>query len=267
MRKILLALAASLAFVACGGPQTEVKTPSAQEFAPYVKAYTGGIVGEDAVLRIELTQAAKVQPTEGLFSIKPKVEGTTQWTGPSTVTFTPAAWKAGETYSVSFALDKVCEGAPEEPFTFGLAVRGKGEEAPEAEEPDNGRPFRVVKAVLRDNVVEVTLSKEPANANVKGLVELEGAARSYVQVEDKLLKLPFEGQKGDLVLTLDKNMKDADGNSLGDSFVRNFTAREPKPAVELLVNGNILPDKDRLILPFRAVNLSAVEVRVIKIYE
>ncbi len=267
MRKLLLALAACALFAACGGPKTEVKTPSAQEFAPYVKAYTGGIVGEDAVLRIELAQDATAQPTEGLFSIKPKVEGTTQWINPSTVSFTPTAWKAGETYTVSFALDKVCGNAPEEPFTFGLAVRGKGKEADEAEEPDNGRPFRVVKAVLRENLVEVTLSQEPANANVKGLVELEGAARSYVQVEDKVLKLPFEGQKGDLVLTLDKNLKDGNGNTLGDNFVRNFTAREIYPAVQLETSGNILPDKDRLILPFRAVNLSAVEVRVIKIYE
>ncbi|MBO4625202.1 MAG: alpha-2-macroglobulin [Bacteroidales bacterium] len=268
MRKFFMLLAAAAAMVACGPKKTAVvTTPSAQDFAQYVKAYTGGIVGEDAVLRIELTQDATAQPTEGLFNIKPKVEGTTQWINASTVSFTPAAWKAGQTYSVSFALDKVCDSAPEDPFTFGLAVRGKGEEAQEADEPDNGRPFRVVKAVLRENVVEVNLSKEPANANVKGLVELEGAARSYVQVEEKLLKVHFEGMKGDLVLTLDKNLKDADGNTLGDSFVRNFTANEPKPAVELLVDGNILPDKDQLILPFRAVNLSAVEVRVIKIYE
>ena len=49
--------------------------------------------------------------------------------------------------------------------------------------------------------------------------------------------------------------------------MRNFMADEIKPAVELLVSGNILPDRKQLILPFRAVNLSAVEVRVVKIYE
>ena len=259
-------LAAAAALVACGPKKTAVETPSAQEFAEYVKAYTGGIVADDAVIRIDLCQEAAQQPTEGLFSIKPQVKGSTQWITPTSVTFTPEALKAGQTYTVNFALDKVIDDAPS-PFTFSMAVRGKAPEAQEAEEPDNGRPFRVVKAVLKENQVEVTLSKAPANATIKGLVELQGAARSYVQVEDQLLKVHFEAQQGDLVLTLDKSLKDADGNTLGENFVRNFTASEPKPAVELLVDGNILPDKKQVILPFRAVNLSVVEVRVIKIYE
>ena len=259
-------VAAAAALVACGPKKTAVETPSAQEFAEYVKAYTGGIVGEDAIIRIDLAQDAVQQPTEGLFTFQPKVQGTTQWTTPTTVTFTPQELKAGQTYTVSFALDKVLKDAPS-PFTFSLAVRGKSENAQEAGEPDNGRPFRVVKAELKENQVEVTLSEAPANATIKGLVELEGAARSYVQIEDKLLKVHFEGQKGDLVLTLDKSLKDADGNTLGETFQRNFTMAEPKPAVELLISGNILPDKNKLLLPFRAVNLSAVEVRIIKIYE
>ena len=112
---------------------------------------------------------------------------------------------------MNFALDKVFGDAPS-PFTFSLAVRGKSEDAQEAGEPDNGRPFQVVKAELKENQVEITFSKAPSNATVKGLVELEGAARSYVQVDDKLLKVHFENQKADLVLTLDKNLKDADGN-------------------------------------------------------
>ena len=266
MRKLFLLLAAAAALVACGPRKTAVQTPSAQEFAEYVKAYTGGIVADDAILRIDLAQEATQQPTEGLFSIQPKVQGTTQWATPTTVTFTPEALKPGQTYTVNFALDKVFGDAPS-PFTFSLAVRGKSEDAQEAGEPDNGRPFQVVKAELKENQVEITFSKAPSNATVKGLVELEGAARSYVQVDDKLLKVHFENQKADLVLTLDKNLKDADGNTLGETFQRNFTLAEPKPAVELLISGNILPDKNQLLLPFRAVNLSAVEVRIIKIYE
>ena len=266
MRKFFLLLAAAAALVACGPKKTAVKTPSAQEFAEYIKAYTGGIVADDAIIRIDLAQAAAQQPAEGLFSIQPKVQGTTQWVSPTTVTFIPESLNPGQTYTVNFALDQVLKDAPS-PFTFSLTARGKEQEAEADTEPDNGRPFRVEKAELKEDRVEVTLTGAPANATIKGLVELKGAARSYVQVEDKVLKVHFEGQQGDLVLTLDKSLKDADGNTLGESFVRNFTAAEPKPAVEILVSGNILPDKNQLILPFRAVNLSAVEVRIIKIYE
>ena len=259
-------MAAAAAIVACGPKKTTVQTPAAQEFADYVKAYSGGIVADDAIIRIDLAREAVQQPTEGLFTIQPKVQGTTQWATPTTVTFTPESLKAGETYTISFALDKVLPDAPS-PFIFSMAVRGRSEDVQPAGEPDNGRPFQVVKAELKESLVEVTFSRAPANAAVKGLVELTGAARSYVQVEDKLLKVHFEGQKEDLVLTLDKSLKDADGNTLGETFQRNFTLAEPKPAVELLISGNILPDKNQLFLPFRAVNLSAVEVRIIKIYE
>ena len=266
MRKFVLLLAAAAVMAACGPKKTAVETPSAQEYAEYVKAYTGGIVGEDTAVRIVLAQDATNQPTQGLFSIQPQVQGTTQWVSPTTVTFTPESLNPGQTYTISFALDKVIKDAPS-PFTFSLAVRGKGIETEIVLEPDNGNPFRVVKSELKENLVEVTLTQAPVNASIKGLVELKGATRSYVQVEDNVLKVHFEGQQEDLVLTLDKSLKDKDGNTLGESFVRNFTASEPKPAVELLVSGTILPDKNQLILPFRAVNLSAVEVRVIKIYE
>ena len=267
MRKYLILMAAAAAiFASCGRPAKKAETPSAHEFAEYVKAYTGGIVADDAVLRIDLAQEAVQQPAEGLFSIQPPVQGTTEWTSPTSVTFTPENLKAGQTYTVSFVLDKVLPEAPS-PFTFSLAVRGKAEETAAEEEPDNGQTFRVTQAILKENLVEVSFSEAPVNATVKGLVELQGASRSYVEVEDKLLKVHFEGQKGDLTLTLDKSLKDADGHTLGQDFQKVFSAEDPKPAVELLLSGNILPDKKQLLLPFRAVNLSAVEVRVIKIYE
>jgi uncharacterized protein YfaS (alpha-2-macroglobulin family) len=40
-----------------------------------------------------------------------------------------------------------------------------------------------------------------------------------------------------------------------------------KPAVELIGKGVILPNTKGLIFPFKAVNLRAVEVKVIKVYE
>ena len=146
---VILALLA----VACGPRKTAVQTPSAQEFAEYVKSYTGGIVADDAVIRIDLAQEPVQQPAEGLFSIQPPVKGTTQWATPTTVTFTPESLKAGETYTVSFALDKVLPEAPS-PFTFSLAVRGKAEETAAEEEPDNGQTFRVTQALLKENLVE-----------------------------------------------------------------------------------------------------------------
>lgn len=260
------ALLALLA-VACG-PKGGKKadTPSAEDFAPYIKAYTGGIVTEDAVIRVDLTEDVKSLPTEGLFTTSPKTRGTVLWISPSSVTYTPDKLEVGKNYNVRFALGKVLENAPEQ-FNFSITVKGRPELEPEPEEADNGEKFRVKKATLQPDRIEVVLSAEPVNAKVKGLVELTGVARSYIQVQDTLLTVHFEGAKEELLLTVDQSLKDAAGNTLGKTFNRTFSQTEEKPAVEIPLRGNILPDKEALILPFRAVNLGAVEVRVIKIYE
>ena len=260
------AVLAALLLTACGQHKKAV-TPNPEEFAPYIKAYTGGIVAQDAQIRIDLTADAAQMPTHGLFSLSPKVDGQTQWASASSVRFVPAegALKPGETYTVKFALGKVLKDAPQE-FIFGFTVKGQPAAFP-ADEEAAVEGFQVVRATLEDSHIDVVLSQAPVNAGVKGLVELQGAARSYVQVEDKVVRVHFEGRKGDLTLTLDPSLKTADGQTLGQAFTRVFQEKEAAPAVQLLVKGNILPDKEQLLLPFKAVNLGAVEVRIIKIYE
>ena len=260
-------LAVAFAFAACG-PRKAVE-PSAQDFASYIKAFTGGIVTEDATLRVDLTEDAVEQVSDALFSFKPALKGSIRWNSPQSVSFVPedGALKAGQTYKVCFALGKLIPGAPEQ-FNYGITVKGTlvAVQEPEAE-PDNGRAFRVVQASVKDNCVEVKMSEAPANAGIKGLVELAGVSRSYVQVQDQLILVHFEGRKGDMTLTLDKGLKGVGGSALGEDFTRVFPEKDEAPAVKIPFKGSILPDKQKLILPFSAVNLSAVEVRVVKIYE
>ncbi len=266
-RIVLIVLAGVLALASCG-PRKAVE-PSAQDFAPYIKAFTGGIVTEDATIRIELAEDATAQPTDGLFSFKPALKGSVKWNGPQSVVFVPeeGALKVGQTYKASLALGKLIPGAPEE-FPFGITVKGNLVSVQESEvEPDNGKAFRVVQASVKENFVEVKMSEAPANATVKGMVELAGAARSYVQVQDQTIKVHFEGRKGDLRLILDKGLKGVGGTALGENFIRVFQETDEAPAVRIPFKGSILPDKQNLILSFSAVNLSAVEVRVVKIYE
>ena len=261
----LLLLVSAFGLSSCG-PRDSKKTPNAEDFAPYIKAYTGGIVTDDAVIRIDLTEDAVSMPTEGLFTTSPKTEGTVVWTSPSSVTYTPDKLLVGKNYNVRFALGKVMDKAPEL-FNFSITVKGIMADEPEPEEADNGEPFRVKKATLQPGRIEVELTGEPVNAKVKGLVELTGVTRSYIQVNENIINVHFEGAKDEISLTIDQALKDTDSNTLKHKYVRSFSQSEEKPAVEIPLSGNILPDKEALVLPFRAVNLGAVEVRVIKIYE
>ena len=262
---MMAAVAAAAVVVWACGPK-KVKEPDADVYAEYVKAYTGGIVAEDATIRIELVEDALKQPQEGLFSFKPAVEGITVWEAPDVVVFSPAqgALEAGQAYNASFALNKVIKDAPRS-FDFGFTVRKKVEKVEEAADMREG--FRVRSARLQDSRIDIVFSEAPANAEKRGLIELQGVARSYVQVEDSLVKVYFEGRKGDIALTVDKGIKNAKGVALGEDYTRVYKQDEEKPAVSIPISGNILPDKRNLMLPFRAANLSAVEVRIVKIYE
>ena len=262
-----LLLGAALLAVSCG-PKNKAQSPDASLYAGFVKAYTGGIVAEDANLRIDLAADATAMPTEGLFSLKPAVSGVTQWDSPTTVRFIPdaGALKPGQTYVASFALGKVLESAPED-FCFGFVIRGKASGETLDKEPDNGKAFRVTHSGIRSGCIDLLFSQNPSNANLKGMIDLKGAARYYVQAQDSLVRVHFEGRQGKLELSLDPGLKSVNGESLGTAFEKVYEVQEEKPAVNIPLSGNILPDKQNLILPFKAVNLSAVEVRVIKIYE
>ena len=256
-----------LLFWACTSRQT-VSEPSAQAFAPYIKAYTGCIVPQGTELRVDLTEeAAGDVPAEALFSLEPRVSGTARWNSPSSVSFIPeqGALKAGEAYKVTFHLEKLHPGAPS--FVYPLQVKAAGAGSGVITVPGNGLPFHVRQLCLKDGRIDVVLSGTPANASLAGMVELEGAARSYTQVQDSLLSVFFEGRSGDLTLTLDAGLKSTAGASLSFPYTHTFALDEQVPAVEIPLKGSILPCKDQFYLPFRAVNLSAVEVRVVKIYE
>ncbi len=270
MKRILKAWMAAglcLAAAACGS-RSVAPEPKASEFAPYIKAYTGGMVPENAELRVELTEDAAGENPPDLFQFEPPVEGTVRWNNPASVSFIPAdgALKAGQAYKATFHLEKLREGAPA--FVYPLIVKGPAVAGSNTVlVKDNGRSFRVEQLALKDGLMEVTLSQAPVNASLRGLVEVDGAARSYTQVQDRLLLVFFEGGQGDLTLTLDAGLKSNAGNALETAFTHTFQREEPKPAVEVTLKGGILPEKDKFYLPFRAVSLSAVEVRVVKIYE
>ncbi|MBO4340627.1 MAG: alpha-2-macroglobulin [Bacteroidales bacterium] len=263
MNRFVALLVAGLAFVSCVGNKA-VKTPSPEVYAQYIKAYTGGIVGQDAAIKVELAQDAPACPTEGVFSFKPALEGTTRWESPSVVTFVPAALTPGRQYKAVFSLSSVLEGAPKT-FEFGFAVRK--EAAAEDEEIDTGAGFRVRGARLSGSFVDVVFSEAPVNAALRGMIELDGVSRSYVQLADTLVRVHFEGRRGDMTLSVDKGVKSAAGEPLAQAFTKVFKEGEEKPAVSIPLSGTILPDKDKLLIPFRAANLNAVEVRVVKIYE
>ena len=132
--------------------------------------------------------------------------------------------------------------------------------------------FRIVSAErveAEDPYISVFFSNPIQDvADNSGLFNLEGVGRYYVQSENSRAKIFYENPEDvPLTLTVSGTVKSYDGVRLGADFSKSFSAAEEKPAVEIPLAGNILPNSKELILPFKAVNLNAVDIKVIQIYE
>ena len=104
---------------------------------------------------------------------------------------------------------------------------------------------------------------------IEGLVQVKGMrSPSFVTDGHELKIYPQEDQTGAAELIVHKGLRSRNGDRLQETFKTKvmFTQHKPEVAWES-GKGNILPSSHGLVLPFRAVNLRAVNVRVIKIFE
>jgi len=104
--------------------------------------------------------------------------------------------------------------------------------------------------------------------NLTGLITLEGVDKIRPVVSGNEIKLYVrEKVSGSKKLELSEGIKNAAGKTLGQT-VTSYVAFEPeKPQIKMVSSGTILPSTNGLVLPFEAVNLKAVRVEVIKVFE
>jgi len=72
---------------------------------------------------------------------------------------------------------------------------------------------------------------------------------------------------GNYTVNINPGIKNTWGDVLDKGFASNINFENRMPAVKIHGRGNILPNSGRLVLPFEAVNLNAVDISIIKIYE
>ncbi len=79
----------------------------------------------------------------------------------------------------------------------------------------------------------------------------------------------FAGGKldGNYTLYVNPGIKDTWGDTLSKGYTANINFENKMPSVKIHGKGNILPNSGRLVLPFEAVNLDAVDISIIKIFE
>lgn len=106
------------------------------------------------------------------------------------------------------------------------------------------------------------------NQSLEGLINLgDFKDLKYIINNNQVLVYPANIKSGSYTLTVNESIRDTKGQTLGAASEHNIVFNEFKPAVKFSGNGNILPSTNGLSLPFETVNLMAVDVKIIKIYE
>ena len=132
--------------------------------------------------------------------------------------------------------------------------------------------FSVLSAEVEEENTQVLLLNfsDPLkkNQDFNGLVQVESANQLKFATAGNLLKVFFtEPLKGELLVEVFQGIESEDGYKLKQNFSQKIAFEQLKPSVRFVKSGTILPSSNNLKINFEAVNLSAVDVKVYKIYK
>ncbi len=121
-------------------------------------------------------------------------------------------------------------------------------------------PRKCIKVVFSDPIAP--------DQDLGGLFVLGDQTSLSYAIDNNVVQLfPGEDLMGEQSLRVMPGIRSASGKLLKGQGQFDFTFSSMKPAVEILGQGSIMPWSDGLFLPFKAVSLKTVKVRVIKIFE
>jgi len=105
--------------------------------------------------------------------------------------------------------------------------------------------------------------------NLNGLISVAGVYHLKFVIEDNIIKAyPSERIKDVKKVFVYQGIKNVLGYKLKEDSNFELAFEAIKPQIKIVGEGTILPSSDKgLIFPFEAVNLKAVDITIIKIYE
>jgi alpha-2-macroglobulin len=131
--------------------------------------------------------------------------------------------------------------------------------------------FRILSARMEPiprNTITVTFS-DPLDQgqNMSGLFRLGDADLEWSIDNNRVMLFPGETLRGEQLLRVLTDVRNSRGATLTSPGRFTFSFSSTPPEVEFIGDGTVMPYSEGLYLPFRAVSLNAVRVRVIKIHE
>lgn len=111
---------------------------------------------------------------------------------------------------------------------------------------------------------------EPINVgqDLNGLVSMAGTADLRFTIDASQIKIYAPVTlEGNYSITVNEGIENINGKRLQSGKTANIVFENKLPSVVIAGSGTIIPNSGKLVLPFEAVNLKAVDVTIIKIYE
>ncbi|MDD4602762.1 MAG: MG2 domain-containing protein [Bacteroidales bacterium] len=104
--------------------------------------------------------------------------------------------------------------------------------------------------------------------NLDGLFRVGKRTDLRYAVDDNQLRIYLPDQEDKKVkLILEPSIRNINKVELGKRITEDVMIENTKPNVRFVGDGSILPSSNGMLLPFEAVNLNAVDIKVIQIYE
>lgn len=114
------------------------------------------------------------------------------------------------------------------------------------------------------------LFSDPVDATqeTEGLIHFTPSAAVTITISSNIISLfPATPLQGKIDLNVESSVRNNKGVTLSSSFLKQLDFTSVAPALLLEGNGIILPASKNLIFPFKAANLKAVDLRIIKIFD
>ncbi len=104
--------------------------------------------------------------------------------------------------------------------------------------------------------------------NLNGLIRIGKQMDMRYSVDDNELRIYFHDIQGDKArLTLESSIRNLNDVQLGKKISEEFNIESAAPNIRFVGEGNIIPSSNGMLLPFEAVNLKAVDIKVVRIFE
>ncbi len=127
----------------------------------------------------------------------------------------------------------------------------------------------VIKYPGQNPRIEVVFSDPPdENQELDGLIYFTPQKDLRISTNSNIVSLfPGNDLSGELTLNIEASVRNKNKITLAENYSTDLNFSQVLPGIMLEGKGAILPASRNLILPFKAANLKAVDIRIIRIFE